>query len=69
MLIYAHNNHLDRTISNHAIQGVAAGYVDTMVRVLAHWLPGSLSDLCDIINVAQDKAKDKAGKKTLKEIV
>ncbi|BBI91477.1 uncharacterized protein SSYIS1_06870 [Serratia symbiotica] len=49
--------------------GVAAGDVDTMVRSLAHGLPGSLGDLCDILNVAQDKAKDKAGKKTVNEIV
>ncbi|WP_197737021.1 hypothetical protein [Serratia symbiotica] len=69
VLIYAHNNHLDRTISNHAMPGVAAGDVDTMVRSLAHGLPGSLGDLCDILNVAQDKAKDKAGKKTVNEIV
>lgn len=48
VLIYAHNNHLDRTISNHAMPGVAAGDVDTMVRALAHGLPGSLGDLCDI---------------------
>ncbi len=69
MLIYAHNSHFDRTVLNHAMPGVAAGGVDrwrdTMVRALAHGLPGSLGDLCDILSVSQDKAKDKAGKQLI----
>lgn len=69
VLIYAHNSHFDRTVLNHAMPGVAAGGVerwrDTMVRALAHGLPGSLGDLCDILSVSQDKAKDKAGKQLI----
>ncbi len=38
---------------------------DTMVQALAHGLPGSLSDLCDILGVASDKAKDKAGRQLI----
>uniref|UniRef100_UPI003A92F804 hypothetical protein n=1 Tax=Salmonella enterica TaxID=28901 RepID=UPI003A92F804 len=38
---------------------------DTMVQALAHGLPGSLSDLCVILGVASDKAKDKAGRQLI----
>lgn len=38
---------------------------DTMVQALAHGLPGSLSDLCDILGVTSDKAKDKAGRQLI----
>ncbi|MGL9719960.1 DNA polymerase I [Symbiopectobacterium sp.] len=69
VLLYTHNSHFDRTVLNHAMPGVAAGGVerwrDTMVRALAHGLPGSLGDLCDILSVSQDKAKDKAGKQLI----
>jgi DNA polymerase bacteriophage-type len=69
ILIYAHNSHFDRTVLNHAMPGIAAGGVerwrDTMVRALAHGLPGSLGDLCNILSVSQDKAKDKAGKQLI----
>jgi DNA polymerase len=36
-----------------------------MVLALQHSLPGSLGQLCDVLNVPQDKAKDKAGKKLI----
>lgn len=35
---------------------------DTLVQALAHSLPGSLGDLCAVLRVDTDKAKDKAGK-------
>lgn len=38
---------------------------DTMVQAFAHSLPGSLGDLCDILKVDTDKAKDKAGKQLI----
>ncbi|CNE77304.1 DNA polymerase [Yersinia mollaretii] len=71
ILIYAHNSQFDRTVlrthlKSYKWPNVAARDVtrwrDTMVKALAHGLPGSLSDLCDILGVEQDKAKDKAGK-------
>lgn len=34
----------------------------TMVKAMSHSLPGSLDKLCEILNVAQDKAKHKEGK-------
>ncbi|EFG2769299.1 DNA polymerase, partial [Escherichia coli] len=70
VLIYAHNSHFDRTMLRHALlhtpQCVVAGsakrWRDTMVQALAHGLPGSLGELCEILGVPQDKAKDKEGK-------
>lgn len=38
---------------------------DTMVQALSHSLPGSLGDLCDILGVDTDKAKDKDGRQLI----
>lgn len=38
---------------------------DTMVRAYAHSLPGALGDLCDILKVDTDKAKDRAGRQLI----
>lgn len=38
---------------------------DTLVQALAHGLPGSLGQLCEIFNVPTDQAKDKAGKQLI----
>lgn len=73
VLIYAHNSHFDRTMLRHVLQrllpGVVAGGVerwrDTMVKALAHGLPGALGALCEVLNVDTDKAKDKAGKQLI----
>ncbi|HIE7067250.1 TPA: DNA polymerase I [Serratia marcescens] len=73
VLIYAHNSHFDRTMLRHALRrllpGVVAGGVerwrDTMVKALAHGLPGALGALCEVLNVDTDKAKDKAGKQLI----
>ncbi|CAI0908256.1 bifunctional 3'-5' exonuclease/DNA polymerase [Serratia quinivorans] len=73
VLIYAHNSHFDRTMLRHVMQrllpGVVAGGVerwrDTMVKALAHGLPGALGALCEVLNVDTDKAKDKAGKQLI----
>lgn len=35
---------------------------DTLVQALCHSLPGSLGALCEVLGIAADKAKDKAGK-------
>lgn len=63
VLLYAHNSHFDRTVLGHY------GYVapidrwrDTMVKAMAHSLPGSLGQLSEIFKLKQDKAKDKRGK-------
>lgn len=66
VLIYAQNSHFDRTVLNYTMPDVAAGGVerwrDTMAQALAHGLPGALGDLCDVLGVPADKAKDKVGK-------
>lgn len=72
VLIYAHNSHFDRTVMRHAgsvIERAAAKNIgrwrDTMVKALCHGLPGSLGDLCDILQVPTDEAKDKAGRQLI----
>lgn len=70
VLICAHNSAFDRTVLRHAAPHQAARIAamapdrwrDTMVKALAHSLPGALSDLCDILKVDTDKAKDKDGR-------
>ncbi|QGH62716.1 DNA polymerase [Serratia proteamaculans] len=70
-LIYAHNSHFDRTMWRHALLrlgrpgSVPTGvdrWRDTMVKALAHGLPGALGALCEVLSIPQDKAKDKEGK-------
>ena len=63
--IWAHNSHFDRTVLNHdsLMPSLASPrWRDTMVQALAHGLPGALGQLCEILGVPTDKAKDKAGK-------
>ena len=64
--VVIHNSNFDRTVLRE--QGVnipVEKIVDTMVLALQHSLPGSLGQLCDVLKVPQDKAKDKAGKKLI----
>ncbi|MEC5161689.1 MULTISPECIES: DNA polymerase [unclassified Janthinobacterium] len=61
--VWAHNSHFDRTVERHAGYTIELPrWRDTMVQALAHGLPGALGQLCDILGVPTDKAKDKAGK-------
>jgi DNA polymerase len=64
--VVIHNSAFDRTVLRH--QGVHIPVEktgDTMVQAMAHSLPGSLDQLCDILGVPQDKAKVKSGKKLI----
>jgi DNA polymerase len=65
--IVIHNSHFDRTVIRHyaGIQLPVSRIFDTMVCAMAHSLPGSLDELCAILNVEKDKAKDKEGKKLI----
>lgn len=64
--VVIHNSAFDRTVLRHCAVHIPVEKVeDTMVRALAHGLPGSLGALCDVLGVPQDKAKDKAGKKLI----
>ncbi len=65
--VYAHNSHFDRTVLKHALRPITLVppldlWRDTMVQAMAHGLPGGLGDLCDILKIDQDKAKDKDGR-------
>jgi DNA polymerase len=64
--IVIHNSAFDRTVLRYQNVHMALEKVhDTMVQAMAHGLPGSLGQLCDILGVPTDKAKDKAGKKLI----
>ncbi len=61
--IVCHNSAFDRTIMRHNGLGVPVErWHDTMVRALAHSLPGALAQLCEVLGVPTDQAKDREGK-------
>lgn len=63
--VYAHNSHFDRTVLQHVMPEYCPPverWRDSMVRALAHGLPGGLGALCDVLNIDADKAKDKEGR-------
>lgn len=61
--VAAHNSHFDRTVLRHRGWDIpATRWYDTMVKALSCSLPGGLGELCDIMKIQIDKAKDKAGK-------
>lgn len=61
--LWFHNSQFDRTLERHAgITLPLHRWRDTMVQAMAHSLPGKLADLCDVLRVGADAAKDKAGK-------
>lgn len=61
-----HNSAFDRTVlARHGVTIPVEKIEDTMVLALQHGLPGSLGQLCDVLGVEQDQAKDKDGKKLI----
>lgn len=66
--ITAHNSGFDRTILRHVLPELCPPvekWRDTMVQALTHSLPGALGELCDILGVESDDAKDKEGRALL----
>ena len=62
--VVIHNSAFDRTVLRHCGVDLPVDKIDdTMVTALAHSLPGSLGQLCDVLGVPQDKSKDKAGRR------
>jgi DNA polymerase len=62
--IVIQNSAFDRTLLRHA-DGIVLPterIFDTMVCAMAHSLPGSLGQLCEILGVPTDSSKDKEGK-------
>jgi len=66
--IVMHNGGMfDRTVLRHAL-GIDLPIErihDTMVRALAHGLPGSLGVLCEVFKLSEEQAKDKRGKELI----
>ncbi len=65
--VVAHNSHFDRTLLRHCwgIDVPIERWRDTMVKALAHGLPGSLDKVGQIMGVEDDKAKDKRGRELI----
>lgn len=60
--IWAHNSYFDRTVLGGFWYTSPLRWRDSMVLALMHGLPGSLGQLCDILRVPVDQAKDKEGR-------
>lgn len=68
VVVYAHNSMFDRTVVRYAMPDLCPPierWRDTMVQALCHSLPGALGDLCRVLGVPSDKAKDKDGKRLI----
>ena len=65
--VVIHNSHFDRTVLRHAygLNVPRARIHDTMVQALSHSLPGALGQLCEVLGLSADKAKDKDGKRLI----
>jgi DNA polymerase len=64
--VVIHHSAFDRAVLRHCGVNIPIEKIeDTMVMALAHSLPGALGQLCDILDVPTDKAKDKEGKKLI----
>ena len=65
--IVAHNSHFDRTILRHCwgIDAPIERWQDTMVKALAHGLPGALGKAGEALGVPADLAKDKRGRQLI----
>jgi DNA polymerase len=66
--IWAHNSHFDRTVINRVMPGIKKAvpperWRDTMVQALSHGLPGALGQLCEVLKLPTDVAKDKEGRR------
>ena len=64
--VWAHNSHFDRTVMSHAMPSMCPAplrWRDTMVQALSHGLPGSLGQLCEVLKLSADDAKDKEGRR------
>jgi len=62
--VVIHNSAFDRTVLRHCGVNIPVEKVeDTMITALAHSLPASLGQLCDVLGVPQDSAKDKNGRR------
>lgn len=65
--IVAHNSMFDRTVLRHVwgLDIPVERWQDTMVKALAHGLPGSLDKIGQILGLEADEAKDKRGRELI----
>lgn len=64
--VVIHNSAFDRTVLRHRGVHIPVERIDdTMVMALLHSLPGSLDALCGVLDVPQDHAKSKSGKRLI----
>ena len=65
--VVIHNSHFDLTVLRHVygLNVPRARIHDTMVQALSHSLPGALGQLCEVLGLPADKAKDKDGKRLI----
>lgn len=65
--IVAHNSAFDRTVLRHVwgIDVPPERWRDTMVKALAHGLPGGLEKVGQVLGLEDDQAKDKRGKELI----
>lgn len=65
--VVAHNSMFDRTLVRH-VWGVdvpVERWQDTMIKAMAHGLPGSLDKIGQIVGLEADQAKDKRGRELI----
>lgn len=68
VILVAHNSFFDRTMLAHCYPDLCppvTRWRDTMVMAYAHSLPGSLGQLCEVLKVPTDSAKDKDGRRLI----
>lgn len=65
--IVAHNSMFDRTLLRHCwgIDVPVERWQDTMIKAMAHGLPGSLDKIGQIVGLPDDQAKDKRGRELI----
>lgn len=65
--IVAHNSMFDRTLLRHCwgIDVPVERWQDTMIKAMAHGLPGSLDKIGQIVGLEADQAKDKRGRELI----
>lgn len=66
--VIAHNSRFDRTVLRANFPELCPPverWRDTMIMALAHSLPGGLANLCEVLGVPSDSAKDAEGKKLI----
>jgi DNA polymerase len=65
--VTAHKSDFDRTLLRHiwGIDVPVERWRDTMVKALAHGLPGALGKIGAVLGVTEDQAKDKRGKELI----